>query len=42
MKIPNKEEHQEIAFTNSSDIDFKGFINLCKKFTEKPYSFFGY
>ena len=28
MKISNKEELQEIGFTNSSDIDFKDFMNL--------------
>ena len=39
MKIPNKREIQEIAFNPSSDIDFKGFINLYKKCTPKPYFF---
>ena len=29
----------KIAFNNSSYIDFKDFINLYKKCTEKPYSF---
>ena len=38
MKIPNKRELQQIA-TNSSDIDFKGFVNLYEKCTAKPYSF---
>ena len=28
MKIPNKEELQQIVFNHSSDIDFKDFINL--------------
>ena len=28
IKISNKEELQEIGFTNSSDIDFKDFMNL--------------
>ena len=28
MKIPNKEELQEIAFNHSSDIDVKDFMNL--------------
>ena len=36
MKIPNKQELQQIAFNHSSDIDF---MNLYKKFTAKPYSF---
>ena len=26
-------------FNNSSDVDFKGFMNLYKKCTAKPYSF---
>ena len=39
MKIPNKQELQQIAFNHSSDIDFKDFMNLYKKCTEKPYSF---
>ena len=39
VKIPNKRELQQIAFNNSSDIDFKDFMNLYKKCTAKPYSF---
>ena len=39
MKIANKHEPQQIAFNHSSDIDFKGFMNLYKKYTAKPYSF---
>ena len=39
MKIPNKWELQEIAFNPSSDIDFKDFMNLYKKYTAKPHSF---
>ena len=31
MKISNKREFQQIAFNHSSDIDFKDFMNLCKK-----------
>ena len=38
-KIQNKREVQQIAFNNSSDIDFQDFMNLYKKCTEKPYSF---
>ena len=30
-KIPNKRELQQTAFNHSSDIDFKGFMNLYKK-----------
>ena len=39
MKIPNKRELQQIALNHSSDIDFKDFINVYKKCTDKPYSF---
>ena len=39
VKIPNEEELQQIVFNNSSDIDFKYFINLYEKFTAKPFSF---
>ena len=38
-KIPNKRELQQIAYNNSSDIDFKEFIYLYKKYTARPYSF---
>ena len=37
MKIPNKQEPQQIALNQSSDIDLKGFMNLYKKCTTKPY-----
>ena len=40
-KIPNKQELQQTAFNHLSDIDFKDFMNLCKKCTAKPY-FFSY
>ena len=39
MKIPNKQELQQIAFNHSSDIDFKDFMNLYKKCTKKWYCF---
>ena len=39
MKIPNKRELQQIAFNDSSYIDFLDFINLYKKFTLESYSF---
>ena len=39
MKIPNNRELQEIALNHSSDIDFKDFMNIYKKYTEEPYSF---
>ena len=38
-KIPNKRELQQIAISHSPDIDFKDFINVYKKCTNKPYSF---
>ena len=31
MKIPNKRELQQIAFSHSSDIDFQDFMNLYEK-----------
>ena len=40
MKIPNKWELQQIAFNYSTDILFKGFMNIYKKCTAKPFSFF--
>ena len=42
MKIRNKKELQQVVFNRSSNIDFKDFMNLYKKCTEKPYSSFGY
>ena len=38
-KIPNKRELQQIALNHSSDIDFKDFMKIFKKYTAKPYSF---
>ena len=38
MKIPNKRELEQIAFSHSSDIDFQDFMNLYKRCTAKPYS----
>ena len=37
MKIPNKQELQQIAFNHSWDTDFQDFMNLYKKCTAKPY-----
>ena len=42
MKIPNKQEIQQIAFNHSSDIKFRDFMNPYKKSTPKPYLFFSY
>ena len=39
MKIPNKRELTPIATNHSSNIDFKDFIKIYKKYTDEPYSF---
>ena len=39
IKFSNKRELQQIALNNSSDIDFKDFIKIYKKFTAEPCSF---
>ena len=39
MKIPNKQELQQIASNNLSDIYFKDFMSLYKKCNSKSYSF---
>ena len=39
MKVPSKQVFQQIASNNSSDIDYKDFMNLYKKCTAKPYCF---
>ena len=39
MKIPSERELQQIAFNHSSNINFKNFMNICKKYITKPYSF---
>ena len=39
MKIPNKRKLQQIVYNHSSDIDFKDFMNLYRKYTAKPYAF---
>ena len=35
-----KKRPSKTAFNYSSDIDFQDFMNLCKKCTARPYSFF--
>ena len=40
MKTSNKRELQQITFNHSTDIEFKDLMNLYKKCTAKPYSFF--
>ena len=39
MKIPNKRELQQIALNHSSDIHFKDFMKIYKKYIAEPYSF---
>ena len=39
MKISNKRELQQIALNHSSDIDFKDFMQIYKKYTKELYSF---
>ena len=39
MKIPSKQELQQITFNQSSDIEYEDFIDLNKKCAAKPYSF---
>ena len=39
MKIPNKRELQQIALNHSSDIEFKDFIKICKKYSAQTCSF---
>ena len=39
MEIPNKRELQHVTLNHSSDIDFKDFIKVYKKCTDKPYLF---
>ena len=38
IKMPHKQE-LEVAFNHSSDIEFKDFISLCKKYAAKSYCF---
>ena len=40
MKISNKRGLQQTALNHSSDIDFKDFIKIYKKYAKEPYSFF--
>ena len=39
MKIPNKRELQQIAINHLSDINYKDFIKIYKKYTAEPYFF---
>ena len=40
MKIHNKRELQRIAINHSEDIDYRDFMNIYRKCTSEPYSFF--
>ena len=42
VEIHNKRELQNIAISHSTDIDYKNFMNIYKKCTSVPYSFFDY
>ena len=42
LKIPNKRELMQIAINHSSDINTGYFIEIYRKYTDKPYSFFSY
>ena len=39
MKILNERELQQIALNHSSNMDFKDFMKIYKKYTAGPYSF---
>ena len=39
MKISNKRELQQVAFSHSSEIDSEDFMNLYEKCAAKPYYF---
>ena len=39
MKIPNKRELQQITLNHSSNIDFKDFMKIFKKYTAEPCYF---
>ena len=39
VKIPNQRELQQMTINHSSDIDFKDFMKIYKKYTAKPCSF---
>ena len=41
VKIPNRKELQQISFNNSSDIDFKDFMNFYKNVLKNLF-FFSY
>ena len=40
MKIHHRGELQSIATNHSADIEYKDFMNIYRKCTKEPYSFF--
>ena len=42
IKIHNTRELHNIATNHSADIDYKDFMNIYRKCTSEPYSFFDY
>ena len=38
MKVTNERELKQIGLNHLSDIGFKDFMNIFKKFTREPYS----
>ena len=38
FKLNNKRELRNIAINHSADIDYKDFVNIYRKCTEKPYN----
>ena len=39
MKINNKKELRNIAINHSADINYKGFIKICRECTKEPFNF---
>ena len=39
MKINNKKEVQNISINHSADINYKGFIKICRECTKEPFNF---
>ena len=41
MKIKKRKEIQNIAISNSADVDYKNFMKIYRECIKEPYSFFG-
>ena len=39
FKVNNKRELQNIAINHSADIDYKGFVKICRDCIKEPYNF---